>query len=220
MQEDHSDYSVVAKYALVLGSSSHVQPNPTEPAKSAKSANIAFQSDQSMRQSGLFLHNSQSLIRWTSGYFLLYFFQVRKLQPSTIDGYSSAIADKLGNSSFNLSKDENLTLLLDSFHRDRAKGRRGIPSWNLYLVLHQLTKAPFEVLKEVSLKHLTLKTVLLFSLGSCRCRSEIHAWQNKNINIKQTDLKYLYTPYLWPLPWITHSSLAGPYAQSEHCATI
>ena len=60
--------------------------------------------------------------------FLLHLFQDKKLQPGTIDGYRSAIADKLGNSTINVSKDENLTRLLDSFHRDRPKGRRGIPS--------------------------------------------------------------------------------------------
>ena len=113
--------------------------------------------------------------------FFLHLFQEKKLQPSTIDGYTSAIADKLGNSTINVSKDENLTCLLDSFHRDRPKGRRGIPSWNLSLVLHQLTKAPFDSLKEASLKHLTFKTVFLLALGSSKCRSEIHAWLNKNI---------------------------------------
>ena len=113
--------------------------------------------------------------------FLMYLFEDRKLQPSTIDGYRSAIADKLGNPSLNISKDENLTHLLDSFHRDRPKGRRGIPSWNLSLVLHQLTKAPFEPLKEASMKHLTFKTVFLLALGSGKRRSEIHAWQQKNI---------------------------------------
>ena len=113
--------------------------------------------------------------------FLMYLFEERKLQPSTIDGYRSAIADKLGNSTLNISKDENLTRLLDSFHRDRPKGRRGIPSWNLSLVLHQLTKAPFEPIKEASLKHLTFKTVFLLALGSGKRRSEIHAWQNRNI---------------------------------------
>ena len=113
--------------------------------------------------------------------FLMYLFQDKKLQPSTIDGYRSAIADKLGNSSINISKDDNLTRLLDSFHRDRPKGRRGIPSWNLSLVLHQLTKAPFEPIGESSLKHLTFKTVFLLALGSGKRRSEIHAWQNKNI---------------------------------------
>ena len=113
--------------------------------------------------------------------FLMYLFEDRKLQPSTIDGYRSAISDKLGNPSLNISKDENLTRLLDSFHRDRPKGRRGIPSWNLSLVLHQLTKAPFEPLRDASMKHLTFKTVFLLVLGSGKRRSEIHAWQQKNI---------------------------------------
>ena len=113
--------------------------------------------------------------------FLLYLFEVKNLQPSTIDGYRYAIADKLGNTTVNISKDENLTRLLDSFHRDRPKGRRGIPSWNLSLVLHQLTKAPFEPLRDASLKHLTFKTVFLLALGSGKRRSEIHAWQHKNI---------------------------------------
>ena len=118
--------------------------------------------------------------------FLLHLFQDRKLQPGTIDGYRSAIADKLGNSIINVSKDENLSRLLNSFHRDRPKGKRGIPSWNLSLVLHQLTKAPFEPLKEASLKHLTFKTVFLLALGSGKHRSEIHAWLHKNIR-QQSD---------------------------------
>ena len=113
--------------------------------------------------------------------FLMYLFEDKKLQPSTIDGYRSAIADKLGNTTVNISKDDNLTRLLESFHRDRPRGRRGIPSWNLSLVLHQLTRAPFEPLWEASLKHLTFKTVFLLALGSGRRRSEIHAWQHKNI---------------------------------------
>ena len=82
---------------------------------------------------------------------LLYLFQDRKLHPRTIDGHRSAIADKLGD--------------LDSFHRDRPKGQRGIPSWNLCLVLHQLTKPPFEPLKEASTKLLTFKTVFPLALG-------------------------------------------------------
>ena len=113
--------------------------------------------------------------------FLMYLFEDKKLQPNTIDGYRSAIADKLGNTTVNISKDDNLTRLLESFHRDRPKGRRGIPSWNLSLVLHQLTRAPFEPLREASLKHLTFKTVFLLALGSGKRRSEIHAWQHKNI---------------------------------------
>ena len=113
--------------------------------------------------------------------FLLHLFQEKNLQPSTIDGYRSAIADKLGNTSINVGKDDNLTRLLDSFHRDRPKGRRGVPAWNLSLVLHQLTKAPFEPLRKASLKHLTFRTVFLLALASGKRKSEIHAWLNKNI---------------------------------------
>ena len=47
--------------------------------------------------------------------FFLHLFQEKNLQPSTIDGYRSAIADKLGNTSINVGKDNNLTRLLDSF---------------------------------------------------------------------------------------------------------
>ena len=143
------------------------------------------QPDQSMRQSGPFLPTNQmdfgSPPVKSAADFLMYLFEDKKLQPSTIDGYRSAIADKLGNTTVNISKDDNLTRLLESFHRDRPKGRRGIPSWNLSLVLHQLTKAPFEPLREASLKHLIFKTVFLLALGSGKRRSEIHAWQHKNI---------------------------------------
>ena len=141
--------------------------------------------------------------------FLLHLFQEKKLQPSTIDGYRSAIADKLGNSTINVSKDENLSRLLDSFHRDRPKGRRGIPSWNLSLVLHQLTKAPFDSLKEASLKHLTFRTVFLLALGSGKRRGEIHAWLHKNIR-HQSDWSKVF---LYPSPsFLSKNQLAkeGP----------
>ena len=121
--------------------------------------------------------------------FLMYLFQDRNLQPSTIDGYRSAIADKLGNSAINISKDENLTHFLDSFHRNRPKVRRGIPSWNLSLVLHQLTKAPFEPIKEASLKR----------------RSEINAWQNINIRHRSDWSKVS----LYPSPSFSLKESAG-----------
>ena len=97
--------------------------------------------------------------------FLLYLFKESPLQPSTIEGYRTAIADMIGNDTIQFGKDENLTRLLDSFHRDKPKGRRGVPAWNLSLVLYQLTKATFEPMRKASLKHLTFKTVFLFGIG-------------------------------------------------------
>ena len=46
------------------------------------------------------------------------------------------------------------------------------------------------------MKHLTFKTVFLLALGSGKCRSEIHAWQNKNIR-HQSDWSKLS---LYPSP--------------------
>ena len=116
----------------------------------------------------------------------MYLFQDRKLQPSSIDGYRSAIADRLGDSPINISKDENLTRILDSFHWDRPKGQKGIPSWNLSLVFAPADKVHFEPIKEASLKHLTFKTGFLLAQGSGKRRCEIHAWQTEILDTNPT----------------------------------
>ena len=126
--------------------------------------------------------------------FLLHLFKERKLQPSTIEGYRTAIADMVGNDKVNISKDENLTRLLDSFYRDKPKERRGVPSWNLSLVLHQLTKASFEPMRKASLKHLTFKTVFLLALGSGKRRLEIHAWLYRNIRHQEVRSHFTLHP--------------------------
>ena len=48
-QENHSDCSRMAQHALILGSSGHVQPDPSESAQPAKPANTALQSDPSQK---------------------------------------------------------------------------------------------------------------------------------------------------------------------------
>ena len=143
--------------------------------------------------------------------FLLYLFKERQLQPSTIEGYRTAIADMVGNDRIQFGKDESLTRLLDSFHRDKPKGRRGVPAWNLSLVLHQLTKAPFEPMRKASLKHLTFKTVFLLALGSGKRRSEIHAWLYRNIRHQENGSQVS----LYPSPsFLSKNQLArdGPAA--------
>ena len=50
LQENHSDCSGVAQHALVLGSSDHVQSDPTEP---AKSVDTTLQSDPSQKSDKL-----------------------------------------------------------------------------------------------------------------------------------------------------------------------
>ena len=55
-------------------------------------------------------------IKQIAYFLLLFLFQERHLQPSTIDGFITAIADIIGNDKVNISKDENMTRLLNSFH--------------------------------------------------------------------------------------------------------
>ena len=94
-----------------------------------------------------------------------FLFQDRKLQPSTIVGYRSAIADSLGNLPINVSKDENLTCLLDSSTETDPKAGGESPPGTSPWFLHQLTRFILNQLK-ASLKHLTFKTVFLLALGS------------------------------------------------------
>ena len=106
--------------------------------------------------------------------FFMYLYQDLNRRPSTIDGYRTAIVDTLGRTGHHISQNSDHNRLLSSFHRDRPKISRNLPKWNLSVVLNELTKAPFEPMKDTDLKHLTLKNAFLLPLASSKCRSEIH----------------------------------------------
>ena len=160
LQQNHSDFTIVAQHALVLGSSGYVQIPPClpnlvsqpfnqtlhrnlsnlnlhawllEPQQSRSRDSLRQwqhelrllkedQPDPSMRQKWTIftkwcLSNQvdfRALPLKAIADFLLHLFLDRKLQPGTIDEYRSAIADKLGDSTINVSKYENLTRLLDN----------------------------------------------------------------------------------------------------------
>ena len=116
--------------------------------------------------------------------FLNYLFTVKNLKPATIAGYRTAIADHLGHFGQEVSKSLDLNRLIASFYRDKPTANRGIPSWDLSLVLLALTKAPFEPLKDASLKILTLKTVFLMALASGKRRGEVHSWTYSSLRHK------------------------------------
>ena len=50
-----------------------------------------------------------------------------------------------------------------------------LPQWDLGIVLKVLSKPPYELLREASFKHLTLKTVFLLAMASAGRRSELQA---------------------------------------------
>ena len=98
--------------------------------------------------------------------FFVYLYQDLNRRPSTIDGHRTAIIDTLGPMGLHISQSSDLNRLLSSFHRDHPKSSRNLPKWNLSVVFNELTKAPFEPMKDTDLKHLTLQTAFLLALVS------------------------------------------------------
>ena len=116
--------------------------------------------------------------------FFMYLYQGLNRRPSTIDGYRWAIVDTLGPTGLHFSQSSDLNRLLSSFHGDCPQISRNLPNWNL----SELTKAPFEPMKDTDFKHLTLKTAFLLALASGKHHSEIHALvSNKVSNLGQWD---------------------------------
>ena len=116
-----------------------------------------------------------------------------------------------------ITHNKDIHRLLSSFHRDRPKSSRNLPKWNLSGVLNELTKAPFEPMKDTDLKHLTLKTAFLLALASGKRRSEIHTWiANKVSNLGQWE-----TVDLFPSSdFIAKNQLAREGSQSVSPVTI
>ena len=149
--------------------------------------------------------------------FFMYLYQDLNRRPSTIDGYRTAIVDTLGPTAQHIAHNADLHRLLSSFYRDRPKSSRNLPKWNLSVVLNELTKAPFEPMKDTDLKHLTLKTAFLLALASGKRRSEIHAWVvNKVANLGQWEKVALFPSS----DFIAKNQLAREGSQSVSPVTI
>ena len=149
--------------------------------------------------------------------FFMFLYQDLNRRPSTIDGYRTAIVDTLGPTAHHIAHNADLHRLLSSFHRDRPKISRNLPKWNLSVVLIELTKAPFEPMKDTDLKHLTLKTAFLLALASGKRRSEIHAWvANKVSNLGQWEKVALFPSS----DFIAKNQLAREGSQSVSPVTI
>ena len=149
--------------------------------------------------------------------FFMYLYQDLNRRPSTIDGYRTAIVDTLGPTAHHIAHNADLHRLLSSFHRDRPESSRNLPKRNLSVVLNELTKAPFEPMKDTDLKHLTLKTAFLLALASGKRHSEIHAWvANKVSNLGQWKKVALFPSS----DFIAKNQLAREGSQSVSPVTI
>ena len=194
---DHRNSPRLARDALVLGPSAALNRDPT----TTSNVNEVFSTPSVKQISDFFMYLYQDLNR----------------RPSTIDGYRTAIVDILGPTAHHIAHNSDLHRLLSSFHRDRPKSSRNLPKWNLSVVLNELTKAPFEPMKDTDLKHLTLKAAFLLALASGKRHSEIHAWvANKVSNLGQWEKVALFPSS----DFIAKNQLAREGSQSVSPVTI
>ena len=108
--------------------------------------------------------------------FLAFLSCVKSLSASSVKVHRSAVCTtirQMGGPTF--SGDPFLRDLVRGAAMAEAKSPRRTPSWDLFLFLSALRLPPYELLKQSSLKHLTLKTTFLVCLASGRRCSEVHA---------------------------------------------
>ena len=126
--------------------------------------------------------------------FFNHLFTDKNLNPRTIAGYRTSIADGLGSAGQMVSQSLDLNRLIASFHRDRPSANRAIPNWDLSLLLLVLTRPPFEPLAKADLKILAFKTVFLLALASGKRLSEIHAWTFDSFSRKSDWSEVTFSP--------------------------
>ncbi len=96
---------------------------------------------------------------------------------STLRGYVAAISDRHERYGGNTVGFEPLIRhYLKGARRLSPSRARLIPSWDLGIVLKALTEPPFELLDEIQMEFLTLKTAFLLAVSSVKRVSEIHAF--------------------------------------------
>ena len=141
--------------------------------------------------------------------FPLYLFQDRKLQPGTIDGYRPAIVNNLGICPL-MSAKMKISLISWIVSTETDPREEGHPLLEPFPGSTPANKAPFEPLKEASLKHLTIKTAFLLALGSCkrRVRSMLGC-------ITNSDTRLVHGVFL-PLSQPSFQESAGQ-RESRHC---
>ena len=108
-------------------------------------------------------------------HFLTYLFE-KGLQYRTIAGYRSMLSAVLSPiEGFKVGQHPTILQLIKGTFNSRPPVRRLLPEWNLNKVLRSLEKAPFEPLRDTSLKLLTFKTVFLIAITCFRRCSDLQS---------------------------------------------
>lgn len=140
--------------------------------------------------------------------FLLYLFNEKRLGPSAIEGYRSAINSVWRLEGRTLQDSYPLISLLKSFKAERPRSVVTFPKWDLALVLRVLSKDPYEPIASAAPIHLTRKTVFLLLLASARRVGDIHAIDPRRMVVRQNTV--ILEPYPGYLPKIASTAEGQP----------
>ena len=108
--------------------------------------------------------------------FLYYLFGTQGLSPHTIKGSRTcSVSVPIHTGSAATVQAKIISEMITSMELERLKMTPVLPQWDLGIVLEALSKPPYEPIWEVSLKHLTLKTIFLLAMASAGRRSQLQA---------------------------------------------
>ena len=106
--------------------------------------------------------------------FLFSLFDTQGLSPQTVKGYRTSLGSVLNRTSkAKVVLHKTISDMIASMELQRPRITPVLPQWDLGIVLEALSKPPYELLREASFKHLTLKTVFLLAMASAGRRSEL-----------------------------------------------
>jgi len=118
---------------------------------------------------------------------------------NTIKVYIAAISHfHVSVDGASIGKHPLVSQFLRGAHRLHPRRSMRAPAWDLSIVLHSLTKAPFEHLEQADLKFLTWKRVFLLAICSAKRVGELHS-----LSVSEECLRWKAEKmgvFLWPNP--------------------
>lgn len=127
--------------------------------------------------------------------FLTYLYE-KGLKYRTINGYRSMLSSILAPvDNTPIGRHPFIIRLLRAIFNERPPLKKLVPEWNLLFVLDSLKKAPFEPLKDVSLRYLTWKVCFLLAITTFRRCSDLQSLQlgENHVNVQKKGVTFIRT---------------------------
>ena len=123
--------------------------------------------------------------------FFTWLFEAKQLEINTIKGYRAALGVPLKLSTkMDLTNNNIIGALFSNFTQERPVKAKEFPSWDLGVVLHYLSKPPFEPISKATPMNLNKKTAFLLLLASGARRRKYMLWTSLSHKASVTDPSY------------------------------